>query len=69
MRKGLFGGIECRPRPGVTVNKKHGPLSVVNGGAVELISEDVIYSYRLEVLSAARVPAAASANPPGGGYY
>jgi hypothetical protein len=70
MRKGLFGGIECRPRPGVTVNKKHGPVSVVNGGAVELVSEDVIYSYCLEILSTARAAAAApGANPPGGGYY
>jgi len=68
LRKGLFGGIECRPRPGVTVNKKRGPVSVVNGGPIELASEDVVYSYRLEVLSTARVPAA-SANPPGGGYY
>jgi hypothetical protein len=69
LRKGLFGGIECRPRPGVTVNKKHGPVSVVNGGPIELAFEDVVYSYRLEVLSTARAPAATSANPPGGGYY
>ena len=69
LRKGMFGGIECRPRPGVTMNKKHGPVAVVNGGAIKLAFEDVVYSYRLEVLSSARAPAAPSASPPGGGYY
>ena len=69
MRKGLFGGMECRPRPGVTVNKKRGPVSVANGGSIELASEDIVCSYRLEVLSTARVAPARSANPPGGGYY
>jgi hypothetical protein len=69
MRKGLFGGIECRPRPGVTVNKRRGPVSVANGGAVDLDFEDVVYSYRLEVLSAARAAPARGANPPDGGFY
>jgi hypothetical protein len=69
MRKGLFGGIECRPRPGVTVNKRRGPVSVTNGGTVELAFEDVTYPYRLEVLSAARGTPARGAKPQDGGFY
>jgi hypothetical protein len=69
LRESMFGGIRCRPLPGVILNGRSGAARVGNGDPIELARGEMRYSYRLEVLS--RRGSAPQEQKPtqSGGYY
>ncbi len=69
LRRSLFGGIVCKPMPGVTANHKSGAQPVANGGRIELTSGQTVYDYRLEILSRRSSNTDKRAGTATGGYY
>jgi hypothetical protein len=69
LRKSMFGGIQCRPVPGVTVNGKPFAVRLGNGSPVELVRGDKAHSFRLEILRRQRSVPLEPSRTESGGFY